>query len=195
MFFSQSNINPIVSDSNPALPNFIYFALESVKGGVGPSFPWATILYIAINPITAEYNDVITCRLDMVKPEVIASKALPEEYLLNLIRLSNNPEFLDIQDNSLYRFGVSDGGGQAIEYHINGNHKRLWCYYMKPLDGGPIYFTPNDNSRYPIPFYTGIIGTRSITDPAVRSFYGIEESEPIVRGANTIDGIISIDGF
>ena len=171
MFIRNPNIDPIVSEGNPAREDFVYFILESGAGYCTlSSFPWSTTLHVAINPRTSEYYDAITCNGFQVYQLIIDSIDLPESYLSNLVRLSRDKAFLAIQEESIYMDPSLDCFDQVIEYYIRGHHQRLWCYHMRVIDGEPIRLKPQEGGGLPIPFEIGITGTKELMNPSIEHY-------------------------
>lgn len=149
-FVRNPEINPIISESVPVQSDFVYFALTSVSGGI---ISCSITLHIAINPQRMEYNDVIS-----FGNNVSDSIDIPSVYLINLIRLSKDDDFLAIRNDIICNKYVRPDGivGHAIDYYINGCHQHLWCYRMTPLDGGPIELSCSKEEGGCRRFYTGI---------------------------------------
>ena len=178
MFTRNPNINPVVSESNKPPRKLVYFALSSGGGWCVPGiYPWKTTLHIVIDPEKSEYNDEITCEEMTVKQRPLGFVELPEEYLVNLVRLSKDKDFLAIRKDQVHRCDVCDGGSQTIEYYIAGRHKNLWCYFMSPIDDGELLLKPAEGEEEPVTFDTGIVGTSDLCGPIVALYYRKREDD------------------
>lgn len=177
-FIKSATLEPIVRKEEGPRPDIIYFVLVTGSGWCIPGTnPWSTTLHIAIDPERSMYNDIITCSEWQVEQRVIDSVDLPDDYLLNLVRLSRDKEFLAITDDMIYRCDVCDGGSDTIEYYINGIHRSLWCYFMDVIDGQPLQLNPEKEGDSPIEFELGIEGTSEFTNPPVSLYYHIREDD------------------
>lgn len=166
MFTSNSTIDPIVSETNPARTDIVFFALSHMSGWTLQS----TTLHIAIDPGKMEYNDAITLHGWREEQEVIDSVDLYDGYLLNLVHLSKNRDFLAITENMIHHDYGYDGFTQTIEYYIDGLHRRFDCWGVSIIDGDPIQLNSKGEGSSDL-FFTWIKGTRELTEPSVTRYY------------------------
>lgn len=178
MFVHNATINPIISEMNPPQIELIYFVLGSSSGFCIPGYhPWSTTLHIAIDLNTLEYNDEITCSEWQVARRSLGFVELPEDYLVNLVKLSNDTDFLAINNDMLYEAPICDAGNQLLEYYVDGHHESLRCYAQSSIDGGQILLKPQKEDDDPVVFETGIKGTSDIVAIKVEPYYRIRKED------------------